>query len=442
MPCMPAPGNHAAGRGQRLATTFDIFAWYRQVRASGRPVAWCSALAPAEALLALGVIPVYPENHAAMLGALSEQRDPDQPYARAAIAAAEAGGHAQPRLCSYALADLGTLAGASSPIDGLPEPDLIYACDSQCAVVARWGEAVQRHFRERGLGSRTIPHYVLHAPPLTRLEAHAPAERDRFARDLGGHLDDIASRLGLSRDQSELARVVSESAAANRLWQECLELGRERPAPWTSFDAFAAMAPIVIARGTPTATDFYRRLRDELRQRVAAGIAAVPGERLRLVWDAIPIWPRKNHLARFFAERGVAMVASTYTHSWWFEFDPERAFESLVERYAWNTMNRSGQWVLDWTLGLCRDYQAHGLVAHWNRSCGIWNSYVKRRIPGYQRAGLPQVVISADMVDARAFDAPLVEAALEAFLQGLDPDRTWQPMSSSTPAVEGRPVPP
>jgi len=27
----------------RLRTTFDIFAWYERVRASGRPVAWCSA---------------------------------------------------------------------------------------------------------------------------------------------------------------------------------------------------------------------------------------------------------------------------------------------------------------------------------------------------------------------------------------------------------------
>ncbi len=141
----PAPASAQAAPG-RLATTFDIFAWYDEVRASGRPVAWCSAFAPAEALLAVGVVPVYPENHAAMLGALSEQRDPAAPYARAAIAAAEGAGLAAPRLCSYALADLGTLHGAPSPIGGLPPPDLFYACDSQCAVVARWGDEVQRFF--------------------------------------------------------------------------------------------------------------------------------------------------------------------------------------------------------------------------------------------------------------------------------------------------------
>jgi benzoyl-CoA reductase/2-hydroxyglutaryl-CoA dehydratase subunit BcrC/BadD/HgdB len=148
-------------------------------------------------------------------------------------------------------------------------------------------------------------------------------------------------------------------------------------------------------------------------------VAAVPGERIRLLWDAIPVWPRKNWLARFCRERGVAFVTSTYTHSWWFEFDPARPLDSLVERYAWNTMNRSGAWVLDWTLALARDYGADGIVAHWNHSCGIWNSYVKRRLPGYGLAGMPHLVINADMVDARRFDEAEVARALDAFIAGL-----------------------
>ena len=95
--------------------------------------------------------------------------------------------------------------------------------------------------------------------------------------------------------------------------------------------------------------------------------------------------------------------------------------DALVERYAWNTMNRSGQWVLDWTLGLTREFACDGIVAHWNRSCGIWNSYVKRRVPGYGAAGVPCAVISADMVDARAFDETEVARQLEAFIAGLVP---------------------
>lgn len=403
----------------RLGTHFDIFAWYDRVKASGRPVAWCSAFAPAEALLAMGIIPVYPENHAAMMGALSETRDPTDPYSRRSIAVAESKGWATPRLCSYALSDLGALAGGPSPIGGLPEPDLFYACDSQCAVVARWGDDVQRHYRSLGQQAREIPHYVLKAPPLTRAEHHTPAELAGFKAQLETHLDDIAKRFGLRRDEAELAKVVAESAKANKLWQACLDRAKARPTPWTNLDAFTAMAPIVIARGTDVATGYYTKLLAELDARLAAGVAAVPGERVRLVWDAIPIWPRKNWFAKFCAERGAAFVASTYTHSWWFDFDVSRPLDTLVERYAWNTMNRSGQWVLDWTLGLVRDHAADGIVAHWNRSCGIWNSYVKRRLPGYEAAGVPHVLLTADMVDARAFDEAAISAQLDAFIERL-----------------------
>jgi benzoyl-CoA reductase/2-hydroxyglutaryl-CoA dehydratase subunit BcrC/BadD/HgdB len=401
----------------RLQTTFDIFSWYRRVKESGKRVAWCSAFAPAEVLVALDITPVYPENHAAMLGALAADRDSNNPFARTAISAAERAGLSSPKLCSYALADLGVLEGASSPIAGLPAPDLFYACDSQCAIVARWGEQVRKFVLERG--GRDIPHYVLRAPPLTRSDRHRPEELAAFKRQILSHVSDLAKRFGVGLDERKLANVVAESAEANRLWQSCLKLGARRPAPWSNTDAFTAMAPIVIARGTPECTDFYRRLLRELEQRVGDGVCAVPNERIRLLWDAIPIWPRKNWLAKFCAERGAVFVASTYTHSWWFEFDAQRALDSLVERYAWNTMNRSGAWVLDWTLGLVKDYHADAIVAHWNKSCGIWNSYVKRRLPGYEAAGIPHTVICADMVDAREFDEAAISRQLDEFLNGV-----------------------
>lgn len=397
----------------RLRTRFDIRAHYAAIADARAPVAWCSAFAPAEALIAAGVVPVYPENHAAMLGALSPTRDPDAPYSAAAIADATAAGYREPKLCSYALSDLGALLDARhSPIGGLPAPDLFYACDSQCSVVARWGEAVRAHRPD-------MPHFVLHAPPLRTDGDHDDAVIDRFQADLAGHLDAICARTGTRFDPDRLAAVVAESAAANRLWQACLALGARRPSPWTMFDAFQAMAPIVIARGSPGCTAFYRALHAELAERVAAGVAAVPGERRRLLWDAIPIWPRKRWLAERFAAHGAAVVVSTYTHSWWFDLDPTDAMRSLCRRYAWNTMNRSGRWVLDWTLDLARDFACDGIVSHWNRSCGIWNSYVKRRQRGYRAAGIPQTVLHADMVDPAAFDADAIGAQIDDFCTGL-----------------------
>ncbi len=62
---------------------------------------------------------------------------------------------------------------------------------------------------------------------------------------------------------------------------------------------------------------------------------------------------------------------------------------------------------------------ADGIVAHWNNSCGIWNSYVKRRLPGYEAAGIPTVMIEADMVDARFFDKTKITGQLDNFIQSF-----------------------
>ena len=402
---------------RRLRTRFDIKGWYQGIKDRGDLVAWCSAFAPVEALMACGVTPVFPENHAAMMGALSPKRDPNKPYALSAIGMAEFVGYSYPSLCSYALADIGSLIDHyASPIGGLPAPDLFYACDSQCSVVGRWAATMSQRAERYG---EDLPYYVLKAPPLTKSESHSDAEIDTFEGELRGHIKDIEARYSVRFDEDRLAEIVAESTKANDLWQACLGLASRSPTPWSNIDAWQAMAPIVIARGTKQCTEFYAMLLAELQQRTYHKVQAIPDERVRLMWDAIPIWPRKNWLSQFCAQRGAVFTASTYTHSWWFEFDPAEAMRSLCRRYAWNTMNRSGKWVLDWTLDLYRYYKCDGMICHWNRTCGIWNSYVKRRLKGYEAAGIPTLVIEADMVDARYFDEQRVSADLDAFITSI-----------------------
>ena len=401
----------------RLKTVFDIFAFYDEVKASGKKIAWCSAFAPTEVLMAMDIIPVYPENHAAILGALSPDKNPDNPYSQDSIKLSESSGLSSPILCKYALSDIGILLGdVASPIHGLPEPDMFYACNSQCSVVERWGDVVQDIFSQQ---NKDVPHYVLRAPSLTKKEDHSPEELQHFKDQIEQHIKEICARFQLSYSEEKLNEIVEESDKANQLWQKCLELAKRKPTPWTNIDAFTAMAPIVIARGTKICTDYYRSLLSELEERVEKGIQAVPDEKIRLVWDAIPIWPRKNWLAKYCEENNVAFVASTYTHSWWFNFDANNAMDSLVRRYAWNTMNRSKDWILNWTIDMVKEYQADGIVAHWNNSCGIWNSYVKRRLPGYEAAGIPTVMIEADMVDARFFDKTKITGQLDNFIQSF-----------------------
>ena len=55
-------------------------------------------------------------------------------------------------------------------------------------------------------------------------------------------------------------------------------------------------------RGLQEAVDYYRLLLAELEQRVAAGVAAVEGERLRIYWEGMPIWGKLSSLGTQFLE--------------------------------------------------------------------------------------------------------------------------------------------
>jgi benzoyl-CoA reductase/2-hydroxyglutaryl-CoA dehydratase subunit BcrC/BadD/HgdB len=407
----------------RLATRFDLFGWYEALRNDPRPKAWCSAFAPAEILLAAGIVPIYPENHAALLGALSPDRDPDHPYSAAAIDQAVTAGHTAPPLCNYALADLGVLGGADSPIGALPGPDLVYVCDSQCRVVERWAIALRDHFHSQG---REVPVQVLRAPRLRGRQRPDAAQCAAVDQQLREHLDDLTRRGLATFDPERLAAVTAESAASSALWSRALDANRDGAAVWCMTEAFAAMAPIVVARGFSAATDFYRELLLELAARPRPAVAP-----LRLLWDGIPIWPRKNWLADLLHAHGAIIAASTYTHAWSFAPHPEDAWTSLVARYAWNHMGLSSRHLGDWLLGLVRDYRIDAVVAHHNATCGIWNSHVQANARRCAAAGIPHLTLKADMVDPRHFDATAVGAALDRFLAGVPRHRSMNTLYSS-----------
>lgn len=409
----------------KFKTKFDIFKFYDDLKSSGKKIAWVSAFAPAELILSFDIIPVYPENHAAMCGALSESREEDDPYSRELIARAMDEGHTYRNLCSYAVTDIGSFyLEEGSPIKGLPAPDLFYSCNSQCQVVGRWGDVYAKLFEEQGIH---MPHLLLDAPKLVRKEEYDEDEITYFKSQMKGHIKVLEEISGKRYDEDRFRQVVRDSNEANLLWQECMDISKHIPSPWSSFDMFQQMAPIVIVRGWPECADYYRQLMDELNERIEKGIWGVPEEQIRLVWDAIPIWPRKNFLAKLFASHNACMVSSTYTHSWVFYFDERDPLDSLARRYAWNTMNRSKKWITDFTFGLVRDFSADGIVMHWNHSCGIWNSYVKMRFSEIESAGVPKLVIYADMVDASYFKEGEVTAQVGQFIESIKKRKALRP---------------
>ena len=111
----------------------DIMAVYymeaKTAKLSRRQVAWITSGGPVEPLIAMDVIPVYPENHGAMIGASKMggdlcEKSEEMGYSR--------------DLCSYARSDISCATVNGGPIGGLPKPDMLICCNNICGTVLKW----------------------------------------------------------------------------------------------------------------------------------------------------------------------------------------------------------------------------------------------------------------------------------------------------------------
>ena len=176
-------------------------------------------------------------------------------------------------------------------------------------------------------------------------------------------------------------------------------------------------------RGTQTVVDYYTDLLDEMNERVAQGISAVPDEKFRLLWDNLPVWFRTRWLSEKFAEHGACLVADTYTSAWCSSMkylDENDFLGSMAEGYSRIYLNTGVDAMAAEVLKMIDRYAADGLVMHSNRSCKPYSlgQYDIQKIVQAER-GIPSLMIEADMTDARNFSESQIETRIDAFMEIL-----------------------
>lgn len=380
----------------------DYYIEAKTAAQTGKKVAWITSGGPVEPLIAMDVIPVYPENHGAMIGAAKMGVDLCQQ--------AEAMGYSRD-LCSYARADIGAAPIDGGPIGGLPRPDMLVCCNNICGTVLKWYEIQARHF--------DVPLFILDTP-FVHTE-FSEAARNYVRAQIGEYIEFLEKVCGRKADDDRMAEVGRLAIECQRLWQAVLDTTTHRPAPMSAFDAFFHLALIVTLRGTQTAVDYYRALLKEMQERVAAGISAVPDERYRLLWDNLPVWYRTRWLAEKFAAHGACLVADTYTSAWCNNMrylKEDHFLDSMAEGYTRIYLNIGVDQMAENILQMIAKYDVDGLVMHSNRSCKPYSlgQYDIQKIIQRQSA-IPIMLLEADMVDERNFSESQIETRIDAFVE-------------------------
>jgi len=374
----------------------------KSARISGRKIAWITSGGPVEPLIAMDVIPVYPENHGAMIGASK--------MGVGLCETAEGMGYS-PDLCSYARSDIACATVNGGPIGGLPRPDMLVCCNNICGTVLKWYEVQARYFK--------VPLFILDTPFCH--VGFADEAKRYVRRQLDEYILFLEKTCGRKMDNNRLKEVGKLSLEGQRLWQAVLNTTANRPAPMSAFDAFFHLALIVTLRGTRDVIDYYSQLLIKMKDRVARGKGAIPNEKYRLLWDNIPIWPRTRWLSQKFASHDACLVADTYTSAWCGTMkyiDENNFFDSMAEAYTRIYLNIGIDEMAKQVLEMIDKYQIDGIVMHSNRSCKPYSigQYDIQKIIEKER-GIPSLMIEADMVDERSFTESQVETRIDAFME-------------------------
>ncbi len=368
-----------------------------------RPLAWVTSGAPVELLRAFNIHSAYPEQYAAIYSARNATVD--------LCEVAEAAGYSQD-LCSYARSNIGgVLRPDLAPLGGMPKPDLLVACNNICGTVLKWYEVLARHFN--------VPLLVLDTPFLT--DELTPQAKDYVLEQLHTMAAELEKITGRPLSQKSLAKQMDLSREITSLWKETRQYCKASPSPLNAPDLFIHMAPIVVLRGSKQGIDYYRKLRDEVKERVNLGQGAVENEQIRLVWDNIAIWPQLFSFYKMFAEKGACFVTDTYSGGWAVEQAPGNPMESLAATYTEVFLNRSPNYRAHQLINLIKEYNANGFVMHSNRSCkpySLVQDVIRREV--MRVTGVPGLMIEADMADPRAYAEEPVRNRVQAFLETFD----------------------
>ncbi|MGE3850324.1 MAG: benzoyl-CoA reductase subunit B [Planctomycetota bacterium] len=375
-----------------------------------------------ELIRSFGALPVLPEINALQSGMRGKSRD----Y----IAEAERLGHSED-VCTYVKCDIGMVKSGNIGPTGtrLPKPDLLLLSYTGCYTFMKWFELLREEYQ--------CPCVFLHVPYQGdgKLE---PAHRAYMVKQLREKVIPALEQVtGRKYDEDRLREMLKLSSQAEDDLVWVLLSARNKPSPIDAyFGAVYYVGPIFSSfRGTPEGVAYYRALREEVEERLAAGLGPVTPsgplehERYRLVVEGPPNWTHFREFWQMFADEGAVVVASTYTkvggtYDFGFRHDAADPLGTLGDYCSGCYTNHNLPGRIDMLCDYLKEYEADGFLINSVKSCNSFSAgqlMMLREVE--KRTGLPGGFVESDLVDPRYFSAANIKNRLESYLQMIEARR-------------------
>lgn len=370
----------------------------------GELVAWATSISPQELLETMGIYTVYPENHAAAIGARKVSMD--------LIETSEANGYSID-ICSYARVNLGYLELQDTPAGNIPMPDLIICCNNICNTVIKWYENIAKELNIP-LIMFDMPFNHTYDVPQNSVEYI----KGQFQEAIG-QLEEIT---GKKFDYDRFKEVMEISSEAAKWWKKATNLAQAVPSPLNGFDLFNYMALIVCMRGKRETVELFKLWAKELEEKIKKGQGPWKEgeEKYRIMWDGIACWPFLSDTYKILKKHGINMVSSTYPDSWALIYE-SNDIDGMARAYSSNYVNRNIDFGVDNICRIVEDFKLDGIIYHSNRSCKLMDFRqfeVQRQVEA--RTGVPSVIFDGDQTDPRAFSLAQYETRVQALAEMME----------------------
>jgi benzoyl-CoA reductase subunit B len=329
------------------------------------------------------------------------------------------------RYCSLGLACALEGDASRAPWGGLPKPALLAArltCDCIARVFSTWAKVYG------------APFFALDAPGAAELpprwwelsrhrwqelfEAHRLDFMVRQFRSLIAALEGITER---AFDDVQFRTLMEGVNQQEELFEEVRQLICSAPqTPVRMHEQIANVMAAQWVRGSPWAIAHARAFRDEVKSRVDAGVAAVPKERLRLMWVGAGLWHDTDFYTAFEEQFGAVFVWSMYLSfgpDGYIRYGLEDPLRALASRtVSMNEQLHNPPWVNEWMVDQARRHRIDAalvLMPKGSRPLATGTRFIERSL---EQAGIPVLPVHADMVDARSWDAAKMRGMVAEFL--------------------------
>jgi len=311
--------------------------------------------------------------------------------------------------CSLGLACTLDSNRAMAPWGGLPKPTMLVArltCECIEHVFGQWAEAFETEF------------FALEAPAWLHKDrkwfehsttdwSNVYEERriELLVAEMQQLIERLEERTGRKFDEARFIKLMASINEQERYIDEAARMiGDARPCPVSIAEQMPNTMIPQWHRGSEWAVAHARRFRDEVAERIAAGSGAGGPERLRLMWIGAGLWHDPGFYSALEDRYGAAFVWSMYMPFAGPQYIREihdRPLHALASRIcSMNEVLHLPPWMNEWMVSeaqRCGINAAVMLVPPGNRLSQSGTNLTRLAL---EAAGVPTLMLSADMVDA------------------------------------------